>query len=134
MSISNRPSLNLFCAMFPGDAVRSVPAAAATTALVSFQKHFSALDEVDTLLREGHAESAAGDPNDILKALKTSAPDLIDRFIEQAVMAYFSDPAVSRALTSKPTPLFPHATVMPEIDYDLLEPVITNCRGHAHDQ
>jgi hypothetical protein len=129
MTMSDRPSLDLFRAMFPGDPARGAPAAAATAAVANLKAHFDRLDDIDALLRGG----TAGDPNDVLKALKARALDLIDRFVEQAVIAYFSDPTVSRALTGKPTPLFPNHTVMPDIDYDLLEPVLANCRGHADD-
>jgi hypothetical protein len=118
--------------MFPGDAARRIPAAAATGAVACLEAHFDRLTDIDALLSHRTALDIAGDdPNAILKTLKAQVPDLIDRFIEQAVIAYFSDPAISHALTGKPTPLFPNNTVMPDIDYDLLEPVLTNCQGYT---
>jgi hypothetical protein len=133
MTMSDRPSLDLFFSMFPGCPSRGTPAAAATAAVANLGAYFDTLDEIDALLRDGISHDAAGDPNDVLKALKVYAPHLIDRFVEQAVIAYFSDPAVFHALTGKRTPLFPQHTVMPDMDYDLLEPVLANCRGHAND-
>ena len=133
MTMSDRPSLDLFYLMFPGDLARGAPGAADTAAGANLQTCFDRLDGVDALLSEVSALDAEGDPNIILKALKAQAPDLIDRFIEHCVIAYFSDPAVVPALTGKPTPLFPKHTVMPDIDYDLLEPVLINCRGHTDD-
>lgn len=127
----DRPSLDLFHLMFPGDLARGAPAAAATAAGANLKACFDRLDDVDALLRKESALDVKGDPNVVLEALKAQAPDLIDRFIEQSVIAYFSESAVIRALTGKPTPLFPNHTVMPDIDYDLLEPVLMNCRGHA---
>jgi hypothetical protein len=129
MNMSDRPALELLDAMFPGDPARMVPAAAVTGAPVHLAALFPHLDEIDALIA---GEALPDDPGAALKILKSRAPDLIDRFVEQAVVAYFSDPAVARALTGKPTPLFPNLTVMPDIDYDLLEPVL-QVLGHPHD-
>ncbi len=131
--MSDRPSLDLFRAMFPGDPHRGVPAASETAAVTNLESHFDRLDDIDALLRDRTSLDAGGEPNGVLNALKARALDLIDGFVEQAVISYFSDPAVFRALTGKPTPLFPNHTVMPDIDYDLLEPVLAKCRGHADD-
>ena len=131
--MSDRLSLDLFHLMFPGDLSRNIPAAADTAAGVTLQTYFANLDDVDALLREGSALEAERDPNVILKALKAQAPDLIDRFIQQGVIAYFSDPTVVRTLTGKPTPLFPNHNQLPDIDYDLLEPVLANRGEYAND-
>lgn len=131
MTMLDRPSLDLFRAMFPGDPARGAPAAAATGAEAILEAHFDRLDDIDALLRDKIAVSAPLEPNEVLKALKAREPDLIDRFIEHAVIAYFSDPTVSRALTGKPSPLFPNYTAMSDINYDLLETVLTDYRGHT---
>jgi len=133
MTMSDRLSLDLVRAMFPGDPARGIPAAAATSAVARLEASFAGLDDVDALLSGVASTDMTANPNDVIKALKARAADLADLFVEQAILAYFSDPAVSVALTGKPTPLFPNHTVMPDIDYDLLEPVLTNCGGHADD-
>jgi hypothetical protein len=56
----------------------------------------------------------------------------VEGLIGHAVTLYFSTPVVSQALTGKPSPLFPHPSVMNEIDYDLLEPVVANTKGLAN--
>lgn len=133
MSMSERPALELLYAMFPGEARRSVPAARDTGCAVRLERLFARLDDIDALM-PGHLPPAwASDPNGALKALKAKAPDVVDAFIEQAVVAYFSDPAVSQALTGKPTPLFPNHAVMADIDYDLLEPVLGQSLEHDDD-
>lgn len=114
--------------MFPGDPRRAIPAARATGAAACLERLFPHLDDIDALM----AGDAPDDPDRVLKMLKARAPDLVDQFIEQAIVAYFSDPAVSHALTGKPTPLFPNNTVMPDIDFDLLEPVL-QALGHDDD-
>ncbi len=129
--MSDRLSLELVGAMFPGDPARGIPAAAATGTGARLEANFVALAEVDALLSSMEPQDRNVDPNEVIKSLKAQAADLVDLFIEQAIVAYFSDPAVSVALTGKPTPLFPNHTVMADIDYDLLEPVLTNCEGHA---
>jgi hypothetical protein len=119
--------------MFPGDPGRGIPAAAATGAVARIEGSFPGFGEVDALLRDVAPAEIAANPDGVIKALKAQAADLMDSFIEQAILAYFSDPAVSVALTGKPTPLFPNNTVMADIDYDLLEPVLTNCGGNVDD-
>ncbi len=115
--------------MFPGDPAHLVPAAAVTGAAARLAALFPHLDDIDAMIA---GQALPDDPDAALKILKARAPDLVDRFVEQAVVAYFSDPAVAYALTGKPTPLFPNHTVMPDIDYDLLAPVL-QALGHADD-
>jgi hypothetical protein len=129
----DRPALELFYAMFPGEPRRSVPAACDTGAADRLKRSFPRLDDMDALMCSGVPPDWASDPNGALKALKATAPDLVDLFIEQAIVTYFSDPAVAHALTGKPTPLFPNHTVMPDIDYELLEPVLGQSQDHADD-
>jgi hypothetical protein len=127
--MSDRPALELFFAMFPGDVGRGVPAARDTAAAARLEALLPELAEVDHLI----AGAALPDDADAaVKALKALSPDLVDRFVTEAVTAYFSDPAVARALTGRPVPLFPNHTVMADIDYDLLEPVYA-ARGLADD-
>jgi hypothetical protein len=122
----NRRALELLDAMFPGDPARLVPAAAGTDVAARLA---ALLPDLNALLAD---KALPDDPNTALKILKARAPDLVDRFVEQAVTAYFCDPAVAHALTGKSTPLFPNHTVMPDIDYDLVEPVL-QAFGHADD-
>ncbi|MGW9949510.1 hypothetical protein J2W92_004861 [Rhizobium leguminosarum] len=130
MNVSDRPSYKLLARMFPGEPERSVPAFD-TIAAARLVERFAGLDEIDALILKETEAAWPEDVNVLLKALRSGAPDLVDHFTEQAVVLYFSTPAVSRALTGKPVPLFPNRTVMDDIDYDLLEPVIANCRGLA---
>ncbi|MGZ2505693.1 hypothetical protein [Rhizobium leguminosarum] len=130
MNVSDRPSYKLLARMFPGEPERSVPAFDAIAA-ARLGERFAGLDEIDALILKETEAAWPEDVNVLLKALRSGAPDLVDHFTEQAVVLYFSTPAVSRALTGKPVPLFPNRTVMDDIDYDLLEPVIANCKGLA---
>lgn len=117
-------ALELLDAMFPGDPARLIPAAAATGTAARLA---ALLPDLEALLI---GEAVPDDPNAALRILRARASDLVDRFTEQAVIAYFSDPAVAHALTGKPTPLFPNHSVLPEIDHDLVEPVL---RAFGHD-
>jgi len=130
MNVSDRPSYKLLARMFPGEPERSVPAFDAIAA-ARLGERFAGLDEIDAFILKETEAAWPEDVNVLLKALRSGAPDLVDHFIEQAVVLYFSTPAVSRALTGKPVPLFPNRTVMDDIDYDLLEPVIANRGGLA---
>ncbi|MFT9014138.1 MAG: hypothetical protein ABF990_00170 [Acetobacter sp.] len=126
--MSDRPAFELFYLMFPGDPGRQVPGAKDTGAAACLQKNFAQLDDMDTLLGADSLPDWAQDLNGFLKDLRGRAAELTDLFMTHAIMAYFSDPRVSRALTAKPTPLFPHYTALPDIDYDLLAPVLENCQ------
>jgi len=131
MNNSGRLSYKLLCAMFPGDPDRSIPGFNEINAFARLEQRFSQMQAIDTLLLEEQRGGWPDDINVLLKLLKNKAPETVEGFIEHAVILYFSTPAVSQALTGKPSPLFPHPNVMAEIDYNLLEPVIANSGGLA---
>jgi hypothetical protein len=131
MNNSDKLSYKLLCGMFPGDPDRSVPGFHEIDAFARLEQQFSQMQEIDTLLLEEQRGDWPDDINVLLKMLKNKAPKTVEGFIEHAVISYFSTSAVSRALTGKPSPLFPHPSVMDEIDYNLLEPVIANSGGLA---
>ena len=131
MNMPDRPVFELFRVMFPGDSGRHVPGAKETNAAECLQKNFRHLDEIDALLDGcGHLDMGR-DLNGFLKELRGRSSDLVDSFITHAIIAYFSDPVVSHALTGKRSPLFPHAVSMDDIDYALLEPVIIKGQGRV---
>ena len=70
------------------------------------------------------AALGADDVNAGLKDIKGDVPDAWQAFALAALEAYFSAPAVIRGVRGGPEVLFPHARVLPEIDYDLLAPVL----------
>lgn len=114
--------------MFPGAPERGVPAARDTAAPARLKALLPELGEIDRLIAGAQLPD---DADAAVKALRALSPDLVDRFATEAVTAYFSEPAVARALTGRPVPLFPNHTVMADIDYDLIEPVYA--RGAADD-
>lgn len=133
MKYPDRPSHELLCAMFPGEEGQQVPGFRDIAAYETLEKLFPKLVVVDALLREGESDDQPPvEVNALLKRLKSREPEIVSDFIDRAVTVYFSAPAVSRALTGKPSPLFPHHAVMSEIDYDLLEPVIERAERMTH--
>lgn len=62
--------------------------------------------------------------NNFLKGLKRFNYNLANQFINGAVDYYFSHPEVLSYLQGDRVPLFPNYRSLPEIDYDLLIPVI----------
>lgn len=70
------------------------------------------------------ADTSPLDINTVLKALRRAAPKPMQAFTETALEQYFSAPLVIRALRGGPETLFPHARSLPDIDYDLLAPVL----------
>lgn len=70
------------------------------------------------------AEHAGPEINVRLKAMRKADPEAVATFTEAALRAYFAAPAVVSPLRGGPAELFPHARSLPEIDYDLLAPVL----------
>ncbi len=104
--------------MFPPDAGRGVP---------GFHSSGAILDAPEVLIaRIEHlfAKYADAEFNVVLKAMRRAAPDEMAAFTIAALEAYYAAPPVVEALRPGPAVLFPHARSLPEIDYDLLEPVL----------
>lgn len=131
MKQSDDAVLKLLDAMFPGEPGRNVPCFSASGAFEVFRQRFGDLDAIVGLLPADALTFATAleDINSLLKQMKAAGGESVERFIDQAMIAYFSAPSVSIPLTGKPSPLFPNATVMKEIDFALLEPVLENIRG-----
>lgn len=113
--------------MFPGDDSRGLPrfsdACAATDPLLGLTPDL--LATVQTALAALPPEEAdAADVNLPLKALRKAAPEAAQAFTLAALDRYLSAPQVVRTLRGGPAVLFPHPRALPEIDYELLLPVM----------
>ncbi len=111
--------------MFPGDADRMMPSFSALglEALASLETEIAAL--APHLNEHGETLAPLNDINDKLKALRKLATAPTQSFTMAALEAYFTNPSVISALRGDgPTELFPHSRSLPDIDYDLLEPVL----------
>lgn len=64
------------------------------------------------------------DVNTLLKALRRDIPNTMQDFTLTTLEAYFSASRTVRAVRGGPEVLFPHARVLEDIDYSLLEPVL----------
>lgn len=62
--------------------------------------------------------------NEFLKRFKSITFPVANQFIEDAILFYFSHPQVLASLQQGRTTLFPNHQMLPEINYDLLIPVI----------
>lgn len=128
----NSLTAKLLTAMFPGSAERGAPGFLGADLLQRLDARSPEIRAMEFLLMNATQTNWPTDVNLLLKSLKKTEPELVSTFIEQATMVYFSEPAVSRALTGKPSPLFPSATAMAEMDFDLLEPVLNTIKGMKH--
>lgn len=63
------------------------------------------------------------DINAILKLMKHDKSLDMGAFLNSALEVYFTAPEVVSQLTNTPVPLFPNARVLPDVNYDLLEPI-----------
>jgi hypothetical protein len=122
--VTIRDPADLLEEMFPGDPVRGLPpfSALGRGALEKLDTEASALVPY---LRD-HAEIIDSIPevNEALVALRKLAYQPVQDFIFAALNTYFAAPAVVSVLRGGPVLLFPNARVLPDIDYDLLTPVL----------
>jgi hypothetical protein len=112
----------LLLAMFPGDRARDIPGIAALRLAANTIAEPGILQTIGFALSD-LPEIEAADVNDTLRALRKSHPDAAQAFIDAALTAYFTAPEVVRALRDGSETLFPHARTLPDIDYELLEPL-----------
>lgn len=116
--------LDLLDEMFPGDSARGLPSFSALgpEALVDLEGKIIAL--MPYLRNLADMSDPPSEVNDTLKTLRKLAPDLTKDFLLAGLNIYFAAPAVVEALRGGPAALFPHARALPEIDFDLLHPVL----------
>lgn len=62
--------------------------------------------------------------NETLKALRRIDPEATQAFVDAALEAYFSAPEIGKMLRGGMSTLFPNARALPDIDTDLLVPVL----------
>ena len=61
---------------------------------------------------------------DLLSYLRKFLPTTIRKLMTFAIQNYFADPKVIATLRNSEAVLFPYSRALPEINYELLEPVI----------
>ena len=126
------PSLTpagLLEAMFPGDTARALPSFKALGAEAFARLDAEAKALTPHLIDHAAALAQLSDINDTLKALRKLAPEHAQAFTLAALESYFSSPVVISALRGGAAVLFPHARSLPDIDYELLEPVLDRFSG-----
>lgn len=110
--------------MFPGEEVRQLPPFAQACPKFEASLSDSVREPLATAIVAHQAALAEEDLNVGLKQIKSDVPEAWQSFALAALEAYFSAPAVIRGVRGGPDVLFPHVRVLPEIDYDLLAPVM----------
>lgn len=88
---------------------------------VTHHQHVQLLNE---LVIAQHIDIEKIEVNQLLSAFKKYARQEATDFIEQATRMYFTHPQVLAVIQQGRVTLHPHQRVLPEIDFDLLIPVI----------
>ena len=112
--------------MFPGDVASGIPSFAQ---LSEFHSTTFCLQSHKGLIEALAAIPVGTDVNLVLKKLKSDNFDATQSFIQKALEVYFTHPDVLGALRDGKITLYPHVRVLNDIDYDLLEPVMTKNLG-----
>tara|TARA_B100000035_G_C20924068_1_gene519834 strand:+ start:128 stop:478 length:351 start_codon:yes stop_codon:yes gene_type:complete len=112
--------------MFPGDEASGLPSFAQLNISCStsfcFQPYKDLNDALAIIL-------IRTDVNQILKELKSDYFDLTQAFIQKALEVYFTHPKVISVMRDGEIVLYPHVRVLNDMDYHLLEPVVTKNLG-----
>lgn len=116
-------TLTLLDCMFPGSKLYSVPKYTETNSAETLKLGFHGLEAIEIALESLLPKMKSDDVNSVLKKLRL-AEKSSDDFIFWAVVSYFSSDIVASQLSDRFLPLFPNNTVMEDIDYELIEPVL----------
>lgn len=114
--------LKIYCKMFP-ETRGDLPAFSNidTTGLL---EKFDATQVINNLIADQKIDLDDIEINAFLKLFKKESYEIANGFIEVAISFYFSHPQVLSMLQGGRITLFPHYRAMPEINYDLLIPVV----------
>ncbi|WP_419813557.1 hypothetical protein [Bacterioplanoides sp.] len=121
MSANEMIILELLTEMFPGNP--EVPGFDQLADRNRLAVSIKNVEQVAERYKSARANDMDISINDIIKMLKKDSTLDIPGFIESAIEVYFSVPEVVVPLTGSQLPLFPNERSLPDIDYDLLEPV-----------
>ncbi|MEJ2744020.1 MAG: hypothetical protein P8176_16500 [Gammaproteobacteria bacterium] len=124
MSTSRIKIINLLTRMFPGNADDRMPGFNELFEQIELWLDGYEIEALDQLLSLCNSEGDAADVNELIKRMRRENPDLINRFLIQAIEVYFSNSKVISILKNGETTLFPHQKLLPNIDFDLLIPVL----------
>jgi len=82
------------------------------------------VDDFSDLIRSTELVLGEADVNTDLRALRRLNPLLLEEILSKALEVYFSSPDVTTKITTTPSPLFPSQRVLPDINFELLIPVV----------
>lgn len=114
-------SLDLLQAMFPGS--DNVPGFVDLENKIERAVSIDNINEASSAYMAVQAQNPGLDINAILKLMKHDKTFDTAVFLNSALEVYFTAPEVVSQLTNTPVPLFPNERVLPDVNYELLEPV-----------
>ena len=115
---------NLLEQMFPGDSSSGLPIFSSDIAESRSWMTVKELSKVNEIIKLVRNTGKVEDVNEVLKLMSKHDPALVKNFMAEAIKVYFSHPSVVSVFRDGEQTLFPSGAVLPEIDFDLLEPVL----------
>lgn len=109
--------------MFPGDDTRGIPGFSALGIDSGEVCNRDTASAILALLARVPSDLREEGVDGILRFLRQAEAQNAQDLVNAAIEVYFTAPAVISAITQGPATLFPHARALPDIDYELLEPV-----------
>lgn len=114
----------LFDKMIPSDVEKSLPNFSSILSLEDISISQSYINELQLLLEQKNGLNEVDDINFLLTWLRKQNYSAVRELEKKLIEAYFSNPVVIEKLTGGESTLFPHQKILPEIDFELLEPVL----------
>lgn len=114
----------ILVSMYPGDERSGLPSYISLNLSCDNLFEESLLAQLNDLIKKCLGDFVSQDVNDVLKAIRRENPEVMNRFIVRSLEVYFSAPQVVSVLRNGATTLFPNQRILPDIDFDLLIPVV----------
>jgi hypothetical protein len=114
----------LLDALFPGDRELGMPRFSEISTTITqrfFQEASPYIAEIEKIFSK---EIRGDDCLTEVIHLRQRLPVTMRAFTTIALQTYFAEPKVIALLGNREVALFPHSRTLPEIDYELLEPVM----------
>ena len=110
--------------MIPFDSEKRMPCFSDILTLNDILISKSQIKELQALLEHEDLPIKGSNIEGILKWLRKKNYSLVKDFEIKLLETYFSNPIIIEKLTGGSSTLFPHQKSLPEIDFELLEPVL----------
>lgn len=114
----------LLCRMYPGDKKRGLASYSELGLTVPSELQDEEVRKLNDGLAKIDEEVCLHDVNLVVRTMKKVCPTEMNALINASIFEYFCCEQIVRVLRQGEAKIFPNSRTLPDIDFDLLEPVI----------